>query len=236
MTPAVRVSRAAPRHADSPRLDLRHKARAVAAARGALAAVLLAAALLGTLGTGAGTLAQLGAGGAQAQSGPESRGAATESADTSAADGLPRDSRDKLAWGADFLQWTRVTGYLFSRNHGQRLASVRATPPASAALRIANAERLRQQKDSRLAKYPVGTVLVMQTWELDTDLNRGASGPLFFMRKEAPGYDPEGGDWRYAMTHPDLSVLAEGKDGRATACRACHHALRDRDFVPALDR
>jgi hypothetical protein len=178
--------------------------------------------------------------GAAVKPSAETGAAAKRSADSGAAAGAgeaqSREGGDKLTWGAEFAQWTRVTGYLFSRSHGQRLASIRATPPASAEVLMANAERLRQLKDAHLEKYPVGTMLVMQTWELEADLSRGASGPLFFMRKEAPGYDPEGGDWRYGMTRPDLSVLADGKDGRATACRTCHLTLKDRDFVPALDR
>jgi len=152
------------------------------------------------------------------------------------AEAPPQDEREKLAWGAGVLQWPRVTGYLYSRSHGQRLALVRATPPGSAALRIGNAERLRERKDARLAAYPAGTILAMQTWEIDPDLGRGAAGPLFFMRKEAPGYDPEGGDWRYAMTRSDLGILAEGNDGPATGCRSCHLTLRDRDFVADVDR
>jgi hypothetical protein len=187
-----------------------------------------------TSGAAAGGTAVSGA--AAGDASKDSGGAAARDAAKGAPEAMPREGGDKLPWGADFAQWTRVTGYLFSRNHGQRLATIRVTPSASAEVRMANAEWIRQLRNDRLKKYPVGTSISMQTWELGADLNRGEPGPLFFMRKEAPGYDPEGGDWRYAMTRPDLSVLGEGKDGKVTLCRTCHLTQKERDYVPAQDR
>lgn len=199
----------------------------------------LAAAVLATLGSGVGMQPLLGDTRALAQgtaAGTATPDAATRDAAAGTPQAMPREGGDKLAWGADFAQWTPVVGYLFSRNHGQRLATIRVTPPPSAELRMANAEWIRQLRNDRVKKYPVGTTIAMQTWELGADLNRGAPGPLFFMRKEAPGYDPEGGDWRYAMTRPDLTVLGEGKDGKVTLCRTCHMTQKERDFIPARDR
>lgn len=166
-------------------------------------------------------------------------GVFAQTADSSAAPAmpapLPQEGGDKLAWGTDFGAWYRVTGYILSRSHGYRLAEIRATPRAAAEVHMQNGELVRHSKEG-FHGYPVGTMLVMQTWEVGPDLSRGIPGPLFFMRKEAPGYDPEGGDWRFAMTRPDLAVLGEGKDGRVTACRTCHLTMRARDYVPATDR
>jgi hypothetical protein len=194
---------------------------------------------------GAFGLTQFSGDGVRAQTGPrrgdEARSPApaasgTAPAATGSATALPGGGGDKLAWGAEFAQWARVTGYLLSRDHGSRLALIRATPPAAAELHMASSERLRELRPLGTVRYPVGTVLAMETWEIEANMSQGAPGPLFFMRKEAAGYDPQGGDWRYAMTRPDFTVLAEGKDGKATACRACHLTMKDRDFVPARDR
>ena len=166
--------------------------------------------------------------------GPELRAQATDS--SAAATAMPQDNGEKLGWGTDFLQWPMVTGDLFSREHGSRLAVVRVTPLPSAQIRVRNAEMLRHLKPDHVTPYPVGTIIAMQTWDLKDNLKRGEPGPIFFMKKEPPGYDAEGGDWRYAMTRPDFTILAEGKDGHATACRSCHLTMKDRDFVPAGDR
>jgi hypothetical protein len=181
--------------------------------------------VLAALGIGAGLAGLPGGGRVRAQP-----------ADSSAAPGAqPQDSGDKLAWGTDFATWIPVTGYILSRSHGYRLAEIRARPRAAAEVHMHNGQLVRHSKEG-FHGYPVGTILAMQTWEVGPDLSRGAPGPLFFMRKEAPGYDPDGGDWRYAMTRPDLTVLAEGKDGRVTECRTCHLTMRARDYVPATDR
>jgi hypothetical protein len=154
-----------------------------------------------------------------------------------AAPALPAEGEggEKLSWGTDFAEWFQVTGYILSRSHGYRLAEIRVTPRPAAQIHVFNGQLVRHKKEG-FQGYPVGTVLVMRTWEVGPEFKRGAPGPLFFMRKEAPGYDPEGGDWRYAMTRADLAVLAEGKEGRVTACRTCHLAVRARDYVPATDR
>ena len=201
-------------------------------ARSRVARLALAALLVMTAGFGFGTagIRLLGADRAQAQGADRAQAQGKESAAGAAEGG------EKLTWAAEFAQWPRITGYILSRNHGSRLVAVRATPQASADLLMANAQRVRYQQPLVASKYPVGTLIAMETWEVGPDLIRGTPGPIFFMRKEAPGYDPDGGDWRYAMTRADLTVLADGKDGRSTACRACHATLRDRDFVSALDR
>jgi hypothetical protein len=59
-------------------------------------------------------------------------------------------------------------------------------------------------------------------------------GPIFFMRKESPGYAREDGDWRYAATDPALRVsIGEGRDGPVRFCQECHSAAKDRGFVYA---
>lgn len=50
----------------------------------------------------------------------------------------------------------------------------------------------------------------------------------YVMRREAPGFFPEGGDWRYAVLGSDGSVQ---KQGKLTLCARCHaEAPRDHLF------
>jgi len=59
-----------------------------------------------------------------------------------------------------------------------------------------------------------------------------APGPVFLMKKEPPGYDGRGGDWRYAATDPALRVsIGEGRDGPVGFCKECHATAQTRDFV-----
>lgn len=61
-------------------------------------------------------------------------------------------------------------------------------------------------------------------------------GPLFLMKKEAPGYDPQGRDWRYAATGRDMRItIGNGNSGRVGFCKECHSAAEARDFVYATN-
>jgi hypothetical protein len=120
--------------------------------------------------------------------------------------------------------------------HGNRYARVYASGSVAADTYRHNGERLRYAGGKGTKAYPVGTVLVMETFEMLSTGEMGETGPLFFMRKEAPGYDPSGGDWRYAMTTDKLMLFGEGIDGPVTECRACHAKAKARDYVFTKDR
>jgi hypothetical protein len=64
-------------------------------------------------------------------------------------------------------------------------------------------------------------------------LESSDGGPViahYLMRKERPGYFPEGGDWRYAVVSPAGEVLA---DGKLPLCARCHaEATREHLFEP----
>jgi hypothetical protein len=169
---------------------------------------------------------------------PQLSAAASPAAPMSASPAAPPAPDDswKLAWANGYLKWPLVTGYVFSRSHGSRLALIRVTPLAAAKIRARNAESIRHLKPEDVKVYPVGAMIAMETWDVAANETRGPAGPIFFMKKEAPGYDSEAGDWRYGMTRADGSLLADGKDGRATECRACHIRMKKLDFVPAKDR
>ena len=143
---------------------------------------------------------------------------------------------EKIGWGADYATWPLATGFVLSPSHGNRFFRVYASTREAANVYRHNGERLRYFEGAGTQPFPEGAVLAMESFERTEDNKVGAKGPVFFLRKESAGYDPEGGDWHYAMTEPDLKLLAEGKDKNVTQCRACHARAKARDFVFAKDR
>jgi len=81
--------------------------------------------------------------------------------------------------------------------------------------------------------YPVGTVIVKETYERSATGGKGSVTQITAMVKRAPGYNPTEGDWEYILMKPDLSV---GSRGQLSACMACHVAAADRDYVFNNDR
>jgi hypothetical protein len=143
---------------------------------------------------------------------------------------------EKIGWGTDYATWPLAGGVVLSPTHGNRFFRVYASTREAARIYRHNGERLRYFDGAGTEPFPVGTVLAMESFERTADNKVGAQGPVFFLRKESAGYDPAGGDWRYAMTEPDLKLLAEGKDKNVTQCRVCHAQAKTRDFVFAKDR
>ena len=99
-----------------------------------------------------------------------------------------------------------------------------------------NAKLVRQRKTGGFTKFPVGTIIAKDSFIKTKGGKPGSRGPILFMRKEKPGYDPSGGDWRYAFTRPDFSLIGEGKSGNVAFCKACHTAVKNRDYVYAVAR
>jgi hypothetical protein len=109
-------------------------------------------------------------------------------------------------------------------------------PKNAADVYRANAKLVRENKSSGFKPFPAGTVIVKESFLKDDKGGPGQRGPVFFMRKEKAGYDNDGGNWRYAFTQPDFSLIAEGNSGDVAFCRTCHLAVKNRDFVYAVDR
>jgi hypothetical protein len=147
-----------------------------------------------------------------------------------------QSSGEKLTWGADYSKWKLASGFVISPSHGSRYFRVYGNTREAANLYRFNGERLRYRDGEGTAKFPVGTVLAMETFDITADNKAGKKGPVFFMRKEAPGFDDAGGDWRYGMMNTEGAALVDGKDGHATECRKCHAQASARDFVFAKDR
>ena len=108
---------------------------------------------------------------------------------------------------ADFrVSMTRVTPAPFvSKGHagGRWSAVVYADPSGVDALR-----------GDRTA-VPVGARFVEEHFEQ----NDAGAGPIMMMKKEAPGFDPERGNWRYVVVGTKGELV---KDGVVESCAGCH--------------
>ena len=123
---------------------------------------------------------------------------------------LPEDYR------ANFVE---VRDCRFSFEHGG--VSIRVlTDPASANLYQANASLL-----------PVGSVVVKEEYSA-SDCGSSELVRWRVMRKEAPGYDPEDGDWHWQMLTPRREVAEDTKD----TCISCHRQIdcTRRDYMCTL--
>jgi hypothetical protein len=79
------------------------------------------------------------------------------------------------------------------------------------------------------APMPAGAVLAKDSFTV-TAQGDVFTGPLFLMEKMAPGFAPEGRDWRYTMIMPDGSLFGttngEGSE-RVAFCVSCHKTAGD---------
>ncbi|MBI3992106.1 MAG: cytochrome P460 family protein [Candidatus Lambdaproteobacteria bacterium] len=157
---------------------------------------------------------------------------------TSAASGTTAGNApgQRISWGTDYRTYAKVTGYVNSLEHGNRLGVTYASPAEGATIYRQNSALVRENKSGGFSNYPVGTVVVMETWLKSASGAPTTQGPIFFMRKERGGFDPEGRDWFYGFTDAKLNLIAEGRDGRVTFCRGCHVSVANRDAVFAVDR
>ena len=154
----------------------------------------------------------------------------------------PRKARGKrkqaklIGWGKNYVIYERTTGFVSSASHGGRLVVSYVAPKKAAQIYRRNANLVRKKRKSGYQAFPVGTIIAKESFVKDKKGEPGKRGPVFFMRKEAKGYDPGGGDWSYAFTRPDFTLIGEGKTGNVAFCRACHVIVKNRDMVYAVDR
>ena len=77
----------------------------------------------------------------------------------------------------------------------------------------------------RNKKYPYteGSTVIKEGFDTETsDLSK------IYVMKKIKGYDPQNGDWLYAMTDPSGKVQMSGK---IQMCISCHVARKDKDYV-----
>ena len=149
----------------------------------------------------------------------------------------PSEPREQTGWwGSDFHTWDVVSGFVMSNSHGNRLVRTYISPHQAARIFNHNAELSRLDKTEGYLAYPAGTRIALQSWARNELGGAGQPGSIFFMRKESAGSDPSGGDWSYAITGENLSLLGEGHDGKMAFCKECHARAQQRDYVFATQR
>ena len=139
------------------------------------------------------------------------------------------DSRfGPLEIGADYLSYRKVTSEPFlSRVHGGRWVDVWVTPAAADAYVDGG-------------DIPVGTVVVKDSWEDDGAGHPSkVRGPIYVMKKQAPGYAPDHEDWYFAIhwaePTPDARatlggpIYWRGRSPKVAYCYECHDSY-DRDL------
>ncbi len=85
----------------------------------------------------------------------------------------------------------------------------------------------------KTTKMPVGSTLAKPSFAVGAN-GQASLGPLFIMEKMTKDWNPDTGDWRYAMIMPggNLFGMTKGKNaGGMQFCAACHAAAEENDFV-----
>ncbi len=76
-------------------------------------------------------------------------------------------------------------------------------------------------------QFPVGAIIVKEKLG-----DQQAVTGIGAMQKMPPGYDPEGGDWRYIYTEASATPGQDKvEQGRLEKCRTCHMRAKERDHV-----
>lgn len=93
-----------------------------------------------------------------------------------------------LEVGADYATYVKLnTAPVASETHGGRLVDTYVNAVGAAAYLDPD------------AAIPVGTVIVKTSLEVRAGQATGEAGPIFVMEKRAAGFDPDHGDWAYAI-------------------------------------
>jgi hypothetical protein len=126
-----------------------------------------------------------------------------------------------------YLTWPRYNSAPYvSGTHGGRLVNNYANRTAGS-----------YSDFEKGGKMAVGGVLAKDSFSVNAD-GSVALGPLFLMKKMAPGFNPDSGDWRYTMVMPGGAVfgVTNGKNSDGMAfCYECHLSAEDQDsmlFLP----
>jgi hypothetical protein len=133
--------------------------------------------------------------------------------------------------GADYATYTKVNKAAFpSETHGGRMVDVYVNPVGLDAYKAAG-------------PMPVGSIVVKVSHQADGD------GPLFVMEKRPVGFNPDHGDWYFAIHWADPKgswkrtlggpIYWRTPSPRADYCADCHDGYEDRDGmggVPEAER
>ena len=145
------------------------------------------------------------------------------------------DDSKKLEWGQNYRTWEVVTGYVTSPSHGNRVVQTFINSPAAAEIFRKNAMLVRERKNKGFRPYPPGTQIVQESWTPDPAGGPGSQGPIFLMRKFGEGESAAVGQWHYALTRADFSLIGQGNSGQVSFCKQCHGRAESRDFIFATE-
>ncbi len=117
-------------------------------------------------------------------------------------------------YAGSYTGWTRYNSAPYrSAQHGERFVNNYAND-------LARDYRLYE----RSGPMPSGAILVKDSFAV-TQKGDVFSGPLFVMKKMAPGFEASSGDWRYSTIMPDGSHLGTTNGSgseRVEFCISCH--------------
>lgn len=161
--------------------------------------------------------------------------AADQAAEKAAAD--PNEQFGPLGVGADWQSYTKVnTTPVMSQDHGKRFVDTYVNEVGQAAYQDPDEE----------AEIPVGTIIVKTSWENEGGKPSTTAGPTFVMEKKEPGYDPDKGDWYYAIhweNPPEKmrqrfgSIYWQSPSKKVDYCVSCHEGYdRQLGMVPEEHR
>ncbi|WP_428267501.1 cytochrome P460 family protein [Haliangium sp.] len=133
-------------------------------------------------------LALAACGGSQATDATQAPEAGADEAMADQAD--PATTFGPLGVGADWKSYYKANSQpVLSGDHGRRFVDTWVNEIGREAYLDPDEE----------AEIPVGTIVVKTSWERDGDQPSDTAGPIFVMEKRDPGYDPDNGDWYYAI-------------------------------------
>lgn len=116
---------------------------------------------------------------------------------------------------AGYINWTRFTTTpYFSSVHSALTVHIYTNDIGEAAYSAYGGEAM-----------PVGTIVAKDA--IGQTADDIVPAPMAFMEKMEPGFNPDTGDWRFAMIAPDgmvVGVTNGPNEGRIEFCVACHRA------------
>lgn len=89
--------------------------------------------------------------------------------------------------------------------------------------------KIRPDEHGSHAQMPVGVLIVREVFDNNQKVAR-----LTVMGKGPAGYDPQLGDWWFAVTDPRGTPAVENglvQTGKLTACHGCHSPRSQDDFL-----
>lgn len=156
---------------------------------------------------------------------------------------LPEEYQGKLK---DYRKtWQRLTGFEYSGLHWNQFIVVYMNK-GHESYRHNYTEYLRYYQDydedeededeveePSFKSYKPGTIVLKENFTG----NQGAPDTpisVTLMIKEAKGYDPKGGDWKYVQFAPNGEIIMQGNSQDPAinkACASCHINISDRDYI-----